>query len=64
MKKISSLLQSQIDAPPNPLMDSIMNPKVKIAERSKSWGTFLGSHHFEGKRVCWSSGMGIKMNDK
>jgi len=25
----------------------------------RSWGTLLGSQHFEGRGVCWSSGMGL-----
>jgi hypothetical protein len=25
---------------------------------------FPSSQHFGGKEACWSSGMGIKMNDK
>ncbi len=32
--------------------------------RIKSWGAFLGSQHFGGKGVCWSSRMGTKKNDK
>ncbi len=29
------------------------------SERIRSWGTFLGSHHFGGRRACWNSGMGL-----
>jgi hypothetical protein len=32
--------------------------------RIKSWGTFLGLQHFEGKKARLSSRMGTKMNDK
>jgi hypothetical protein len=28
--------------------------------RARSWGTFLGSQHFEGKGACWSSGMELR----
>jgi len=28
--------------------------------KNKSWGTFLGSQHFEGKRVCWSFKMKLE----
>jgi hypothetical protein len=27
--------------------------------RRKSWGTFPDSQHFEGRKACWSSGMGL-----
>jgi hypothetical protein len=28
-------------------------------EEEESWGTFPNLQHFGGKRVCWSSGMGL-----
>jgi len=51
------------DAPPSSLMDSIASPKVKIAERERV-GALLGSQHFGGRGVCWSSGMGTRKIDK
>jgi hypothetical protein len=46
------------DAPPSSLMDSTVSPKVNN-ERRRSWGALPGLQHFEGRRVCWSSGMGL-----
>jgi hypothetical protein len=31
----------------------------KTIEEEKSWGTFFNSQHFEGRKVCWSSRMGL-----
>jgi hypothetical protein len=45
------------DAPPNSLMDSIVNPNGENNERIMSWGMFLGLQHFKGRRACWSFGM-------
>jgi hypothetical protein len=45
-------------------MDSIVDPKGENNGRIRSWGTLLGSQHFGGKRVCWSSGMGTRKSDK
>jgi hypothetical protein len=38
--------------------------KCENNERIRSWGTFPSSQHFGGRRACWSSGMGIRKNDK
>jgi len=46
------------DTPPSSLMDSIASPKVNNGKK-QSWGALSGSQHFGGKRVCWSSGMGL-----
>jgi hypothetical protein len=51
------------DAPPNSLINSTANPKVK-STRIRSWGTFPNSQHFEGKGACWSSKRGTKTSDK
>jgi hypothetical protein len=51
------------NAPPSFLMDSITNSKMKTTE-GKGVGTFPGSQHFKGKRVCWNYGMGIMRIDK
>ncbi len=32
--------------------------------RKRSWGTFPNLQHFGGRGACWSSKMGIRMNDK
>jgi len=33
-------------------------------KRIRSWGTLPNSQHFRGRGVCWSLGMGTRMNDK
>jgi hypothetical protein len=44
--------ESKVDAPPNSLMDSTANPKVKTTK-----GKGVGG-------ACWSFRMGIRKNDK
>jgi hypothetical protein len=56
--------ETLFDTPPNSLMDSTMSPKGENNERVRNWGTLPGSQHFEGKRACWSSGMGTRKSDK
>jgi hypothetical protein len=41
-----------------------MSPKGENNEKTRSWGTFPGSQHFAGEKVCWSSGMGPRKSDK
>jgi hypothetical protein len=33
-------------------------------ERIMNWAMLLGSQHFKGRKVYWSSRMGTRMNDK
>jgi hypothetical protein len=40
-----------INTPPSSSIDSTTSPKVKTMEGKGVWGVFLGSQHFEGKRV-------------
>jgi len=35
-------------------------PKGEDIGRRKSWGVLLGSQHFKGRGVCWSSEMGLR----
>jgi hypothetical protein len=39
-------------------------PKGENNERTRSWGTLLGSQHFGSRGACWSFGMGIRKSDK
>jgi hypothetical protein len=48
---------TKIDTPLSSLMDSIASPKVTKIEGEKVGGALLGSQHFEGRGVRWSSGM-------
>jgi hypothetical protein len=32
--------------------------------RMRSWGTFFGSQHFEGRGAWWSFEIGIRKSDK
>jgi len=32
--------------------------------KRKSWGMLFNLQHFEGKKACWSFGMGTRTNDK
>jgi hypothetical protein len=41
-----------INAPPIPLMDSIVSPKGENSRRIRSWGTVFNSQHFAGRRAC------------
>jgi hypothetical protein len=45
-------------------MDSTVNPKGENNRRTRSWGTLLGSKHFQGRGACWSSRMGTRKSDK
>ncbi len=47
---LNQLISNILDAPPNSLMESIMNPKCENSERTKNWGTFLGLQYFGGQR--------------
>jgi hypothetical protein len=47
---LSFVVDMMDDAPPNSLKNSNVNLKVKIAKKKESWGTFLSSQHFGGKR--------------
>jgi hypothetical protein len=53
-----NVIQIINDAPPSSLMDSIASPKVKTME-GKELGVLFSSQHFGGRRVCWSSMMGL-----
>ncbi len=33
-------------------------------KKQKSWGKFINSQHFKGRRVCWSYGMGLRQTHK
>jgi hypothetical protein len=50
------------DVPPNSLKDPNVGPK--IIGKKKNWGTILNLQHLEGRRVCWSSEMGLKRTHK
>jgi len=39
-------------------MDSVTSPKKKTIEGERI-GALLGLQHFEGRKVCWSSRMGL-----
>ncbi len=40
------------------------NCKGEDGARKRSWGTFLGSQHFEGTGACWSFEMGTRKINK
>jgi hypothetical protein len=40
-----------------------MSPKVKTTEEKKVGARFLTCNTSKLRGACWSSGMGIKMND-
>jgi hypothetical protein len=46
------------------LTNLTVNPKVKTVGKKRNWGTPPNLQHFKGIRVCWNSGMEIKMSDK
>jgi len=52
------------DAPPNFLKDSNASPKVKIMKEEGVGVRFLARNTFKIRRVCWSSRMGTKTNEK
>jgi hypothetical protein len=54
------------DTPPNFLKNPNVGPKTKQWKKKEkeSWATFSNSHHFGGKRACWSSGMGLGWTHK
>jgi hypothetical protein len=54
----------ECDAPPDSLMDSTMNPKVKTVEGEEIGARSLARSILGGRAVCWSSGMGIRKSDK
>jgi hypothetical protein len=41
-----------------------MSPKCENNGNIKSWGMLFDSQHFGGRKVCWSSGIGTRNNDK
>ncbi len=51
------------DAPPNSLKDSNANPKVKTMEKGVRVFS-LTRNTSRVKGVCWSFGMGTRMNGK
>jgi hypothetical protein len=53
-----------IDAPPNSLKDSNVNPKVKIMEAKRVRVRSLIHNTLGVKGACWSSTMGTRMSDK
>jgi hypothetical protein len=52
------------DAPPDCLMDSIANPKVKTMEGKGIGARSLAFNTLGGRGACWSSRMGTKKSDK
>ncbi len=53
-----------IDKPPNSLTYSNVSPKVKIMEEERVGVLFLPCNTLGVREACWSSGMGIRTNDK
>jgi hypothetical protein len=45
------------DTPPNSSKDPKVGPWRK--QRKKNWSMLYNSQHFEGRRACWSSRMGL-----
>ncbi len=52
------------DAPPNSLMDSTANPKVKTTEGKRIGAHSLARSTLGVERACRSFGMGTRLSDK
>jgi len=49
---------------PKPLDTLNYESQGEKLRKDKELSTLLGSQHFEGRKMCWSSEMGTRMNDK
>ncbi len=62
------LLQFEFGNTPNvtypKLFDALNYESKDEGSGRRSWGMLPSSQHFEGRRVCWSSMIGTRMNDK
>jgi hypothetical protein len=58
--KYNSFNLAWSDTPPKLLNRQNCESKGENMGKIKSWGTLLGSQHFEGKGVCWNSEMGLR----
>jgi len=50
--------------PPNSLRNPNVNPKVKHPKEIKNLGMFPSSQHLRGRKLCWSSRMGLRQIHK
>jgi hypothetical protein len=48
---------------PNSSKDPKVGPRMKT-KKEESWGMFPNSQHFRGRKVCWSSEMGLGQTHK
>ncbi len=56
--------RSPFDTPPSSLKNSNASLKEKTTKEERIGVHFLIRNILKVKRACWSSGMGIRMNDK